>query len=160
MKRVLHLFLIVFTTLSIVSCRTQRVIEKQILHDSIYITKDNVIYKFEKDSVQEKEKVHIYTKRDTLLNTDSVFVVKEKFVNHWKIRTDTITKVMYVSRSKTELTDKKKDPKSTFLNYFFNFWSITKVIFVLFIFSFILFRNMNIVTKILIKIVLFLRKRI
>lgn len=158
MKRILYLILAVFATLSIVSCRTQRVVEKQIFHDSIYITKDNVIYKFEKDSVQEKEKVHIYTKRDTILNVDSVFVVKEKFVNRWKIRTDTITKVMYISKNKTASTEKEKRGVCLLEKYTFNFWKIAKIILVLFIISIIVLRNIDKLFWLLDKFDKFIRK--
>ena len=158
MRRILYLILVVFTTLSIVSCRTQRIVEKQIFHDSIYITKDNVIYKFEKDSVQEKEKVHIYTKHDTILNIDSVFVVKEKFVNRWKIRTDTITKVMYVSKTKTASTDKEKRGVGLLQKYTFNFWKIAKITLVLFILSIIVLRNIDKLFWLLDKLYKFIRK--
>lgn len=158
MNRILYLILVVFATLSIVSCRTQRVVEKQIFHDSIYITKDNVIYKFEKDSVQEKEKVHIYTKRDTILNIDSVFVVKEKFVNRWKIRTDTITKVMYISKNKTASTDKEKRGVGLLEKYTFNFWKIAKITLVLFILSIIVLRNIDKLFWLLGKLYKFIRK--
>ena len=158
MKRILYLLLAVFATLSIVSCRTQRIVEKQILHDSIYITKDNVIYKYEKDSVQEKEKVHIYTKRDTILNIDSVFVVKEKFVNRWKIRTDTITKVMYISKNKTASTEKEKRGVGLLAKYPFSFWKIAKITLVLLIISFIVFRNIGRVFLLLDKLYKFIKK--
>lgn len=158
MKRILYLILAVFATLSIVSCRTQRIVEKQILHDSVYITKDNVIYKYEKDSVQEKEKVHIYTKRDTILNIDSVFVVKEKFVNRWKIRTDTITKVVYVSKNKTASTEKGKRGVGLLEKYTFNFWKIAKIILVLFIISIIVLRNIDKLFWLLKKFDKFIRK--
>lgn len=158
MNRILYLILAVFATLSIVSCRTQRVVEKQILHDSIYITKDNVIYKYEKDSVQEKEKVHIYTKRDTILNIDSVFVVKEKFVNRWKIRTDTITKVMYISNNKTASTEKEKRGAGLLEKYTFNFWKTAKIILVLFIISIVVLRNIDKLFWLLDKFDKFIRK--
>nr|DAK44364.1 MAG TPA: hypothetical protein [Caudoviricetes sp.] len=158
MRRILYLILAVFATLSIVSCRTQRVVEKQIFHDSIYITKDNVIYKFEKDSVQEKEKVHIYTKRDTILNIDSVFVVKEKFVNRWKIRTDTITKVMYISNNKTASTEKEKRGVGLLEKYTFNFWKTAKIILVLFIISIVVLRNIDKLFWLLDKFDKFIRK--
>lgn len=158
MKRILYLILAVFATLSIVSCRMQRVVEKQIFHDSIYITKDNVIYKYEKDSVQEKEKVHIYTKRDTILNIDSVFVVKEKFVNRWKIRTDTITKVVYISKNKTASTEKEKRGVGLLQKYPFSFWKIAKITLVLLIISIIVFRNIGRVFLLLDKLYKFIRK--
>lgn len=158
MRRILYFILAVFATLSIVSCRTQRIVEKQIFHDSIYITKDNVIYKYEKDSVQEKEKVHIYTKRDTILNIDSVFVVKEKFVNRWKIRTDTITKVMYISKNKTASTEKEKKGTGLLEKYTFNFWKTAKIILVLFILSIIVLRNIDKLFWLLDKFDKFIRK--
>ena len=158
MRRILYLLLAVFATLSFVSCRTQRIVEKQILHDSIYITKDNVIYKFEKDSVQEKEKVHIYTKRDTILNIDSVFVVKEKFVNRWKIRTDTITKLVYISKNKTASTEKEKRGGGLLEKYTFNFWKTAKIILVLFIISIIVLRNIDKLFWLLKKFDKFIRK--
>ena len=159
MRRILYLILAVFATLSIVSCRTQRVVEKQIFHDSIYITKDNVIYKFEKDSVQEKEKVHIYTKHDTLLNTDSVFIVREKFVNRWKIRTDTITKVAYIYKGSKASTEKEEKKGTGLLEkYTFNFWKIAKYMLVLFILSIVVLRNIDKLFWLLEKFDNFLRK--
>ena len=158
MRRVLYLLLIVFATLSIASCRTHRIVEKQILHDSIYITKDNVIYKYEKDSVQEKEKVHIYTKHDTLLNIDSVFVVKEKFVNRWKIRTDTITKVAYIYKGSKASTEKEKKSTGLLEKYTLNIWKIAKIILVLFVLSIIVLRNIDKVFWLLEKLYKFIRK--
>lgn len=157
MRNVLY-FVLLFLILALSGCRTHRIVEKQILHDSIYITKDNVIYKYEKDSVQEKEKVHIYTKHDTLLNTDSVFVVREKFVNRWKIRTDTITKVAYIYKGSKASTEKEKHGVGLLEKYTFNFWKIAKIILVLFIVSIVVLRNIDKLFWLLEKFDNFLRK--
>ena len=142
MRNVLY-FILLLLIFALSGCRTHRIVEKQILHDSIYITKDNVIYKYEKDSVQEKEKVHIYTKHDTLLNTDSVFIVREKFVNRWKIRTDTITKVTYIYKGSKASTEKEKKGTGLLEKYTLNIWKSIKVMLVLALLSFILFRNLD-----------------
>lgn len=157
MRNVLY-FVLLFLILALSGCRTHRIVEKQILHDSIYITKDNVIYKYEKDSVQEKEKVHIYTKHDTLLNTDSVFVVREKFVNRWKIRTDTITKVAYIYKGSKASTEKEKKGTGLLEKYTFNFWKTAKIILVLFIISIVVLRNIDKLFLLLEKFDNFLRK--
>lgn len=142
MRNVLY-FILLLLIFALSGCRTHRIVEKQILHDSIYITKDNVIYKYEKDSVQEKEKVHIYTKHDTLLNTDSVFIVREKFVNRWKIRTDTITKVTYIYKGSKASTEKEKKGTGLLEKYTLNIWKSIKVMLVLALLSVILFRNLD-----------------
>ena len=157
MRNVLY-FILLLLIFALSGCRTHRIVEKQILHDSIYITKDNVIYKYEKDSVQEKEKVHIYTKRDTLLNIDSVFVVKEKFVNRWKIRTDTITKVAYIYKGSKASTEKEKKGTGLLEKYTFNFWKIAKYMLVLFILSIVVLRNIDKLFWLLEKFDNFLRK--
>ena len=158
MRNVLY-FILLLLIFALSGCRTHRIVEKQILHDSIYITKDNVIYKFEKDSVQEKEKVHIYTRHDTLLNTDSVFIVREKFVNRWKIRTDTITKVAYIYKGSKASTEKEEKKGTGLLEkYTFNFWKIAKYMLVLFILSIVVLRNIDKLFWLLEKFDNFLRK--
>lgn len=157
MRNVLY-FILLLLIFALSGCRTHRIVEKQILHDSIYITKDNVIYKYEKDSVQEKEKVHIYTKHDTLLNTDSVFIVREKFVNRWKIRTDTITKVAYIYKGSKASTEKEKKGTGLLEKYTFNFWKIAKYMLVLFILSIVVLRNIDKLFWLLEKFDNFLRK--
>ena len=157
MRNVLY-FILLLLVFALSGCRTHRIVEKQILHDSIYITKDNVIYKYEKDSVQEKEKVHIYTKHDTLLNTDSVFIVREKFVNRWKIRTDTITKVAYIYKGSKASTEKEKKGTGLLEKYTFNFWKIAKYMLVLFILSIVVLRNIDKLFWLLEKFDNFLRK--
>ena len=157
MRNVLY-FILLLLIFALSGCRTHRIVEKQILHDSIYITKDNVIYKYEKDSVQEKEKVHIYTKHDTLLNTDSVFIVREKFVNRWKIRTDTITKVAYIYKGSKSSIEKEKKGTGLLEKYTLNIWKSIKVMLVLALLSVILFRNLDKLFWLMKKLDNFLRK--
>ena len=158
MRNVLY-FILLLLIFALSGCRTHRIVEKQILHDSIYITKDNVIYKYEKDSVQEKEKVHIYTKHDTLLNTDSVFIVREKFVNRWKIRTDTITKVAYIYKGSKASTEKEEKKGTGLLEkYTLNIWKSIKVMLVLALLSVILFRDLDKLFWLMKKLYNFLRK--
>lgn len=94
-------------------------LEKQVLHDSIYITKDRLIYKYVKDSVTEKEKISVYTKRDTLRKIDSVFVVKEKIRERWRLHTDTIAKTIYIYKKKDRITSKEVKTEETIFTTLF-----------------------------------------
>ena len=119
MNKIFKVFLFIVIILSFVGCRTQRILEKQVLHDSIYITKDRLIYKYVKDSVTEKEKISVYTKRDTLRKIDSVFVVKEKIRERWRLHTDTIAKTIYVYKDKGRITSKEVKTEETIFTTLF-----------------------------------------
>lgn len=119
MNKIFKVFLFIVIILSFVGCRTQRMLEKQVLHDSIYITKDRLIYKYVKDSVTEKEKISVYTKRDTLRKIDSVFVIKEKIREHWRTHTDTIAKMIYVYKDKDRITSKEVKTEETIFTTLF-----------------------------------------
>lgn len=93
-------------------CRTQTIIETKIVRDSIFQTRDSIVYRLIKDSVSEREKTVILTKRDTIKGIDSVFVTKERYVDRWKIRTDTIQRKVYIKMSKDEKVKDEIKPKS------------------------------------------------
>lgn len=119
MNKIVKVFLFIVIILSFVGCRTQRMLEKQVLHDSIYITKDRLIYKYVKDSVTEKEKISVYTKRDTLRKIDSVFVVKEKIRERWRTHTDTIARTIYIYKDKGRITSKEVKTEETIFTTLF-----------------------------------------
>lgn len=111
MKKILYVFALLLVACAFIGCRTHRVIETQIVHDSVYQTKDSIIVRFVKDSVSEREKTNIYTKHDTVTGIDTVFVIREKYIDRWKVRTDTIQKIVYVEKSKSSTKEVKKEKK-------------------------------------------------
>lgn len=82
---------------------TKKVVETQIVHDSVVNYRDRVVYKFVKDSVSERQKTSTYVKHDTLHNTDTVYVHSEKVVERWRNRVDTVYKTEYL-RAKSDST--------------------------------------------------------
>lgn len=99
--------------LLLTGCRTQTIVETKIVRDSVFQTRDSIVYRLIKDSVSEREKIVILTKRDTIKGVDSVFVTKERYIDRWKIRTDTIQKKVYISQSKDEKVKGEVKPKKS-----------------------------------------------
>lgn len=125
-KKLFALIAIVLVLLAFTSCRTQRVVEYRTVHDSIFQTRDSVVKVLVRDSVSVREKTSVTTKHDTITGTDTVFVVREFYKDRWKLRTDTIQKTVYVSKEKTEKTEKKKVSGH-------NKWSVEKKAFFIFL---------------------------
>ena len=115
-------------------------LEKQVLHDSIYITKDRLIYKYVKDSVTEKEKISVYTKRDTLRKIDSVFIVKEKIRERWRLHTDTIAKTIYIYKNKGRITSKEVKTEETIFTTLFKHIKVLVLVMVI-VFLFVVCRS-------------------
>lgn len=99
--------------LLLTGCRTQTIVETKIVRDSVFQTRDSIVYRLIKDSVSEREKIVILTKRDTIKGVDSVFVTKERYIDRWKIRTDTIQKKVYIRQSKDERFKEEAKPKKS-----------------------------------------------
>lgn len=99
--------------LLLTGCRTQTIVETKIVRDSVFQTRDSIVYRLIKDSVSEREKTIILTKRDTIKGIDSVFVTKERYIDRWKIRTDTIQKKVYIRQSKDEKVKGEVKPKKS-----------------------------------------------
>ena len=140
MNKIFKVFLFIVIILSFVGCRTQRILEKQVLHDSIYITKDRLIYKHVKDSVTEKEKISVYTKRDTIHKTDSVFIVKEKIRERWRTHTDTIARTIYIYKDKDRITNKEVKTEETIFTTLFKHIKVLVLVMVI-VFLFVVCRS-------------------
>lgn len=121
---------------------TKKVVEAQIVHDSVVHYRDRVVYKFVKDSVSERQKTSTYVKHDTLHNTDTVYVHSEKVVERWRNRVDTVYKTEYL-RAKSDSTIvrqpavKKKVKMSTAEKA----WLIFAALFVVWLIGFIYIRS-------------------
>lgn len=110
-KKLLMFFVGILTLLMLVGCRTQKVVEVRTIHDSIFQTRDSIVTRYVQDSISEREKTVILTKHDTITGTDTVFVTREYYKDRWRVRTDTIQKVVYKYKENTDIKDVKKAPK-------------------------------------------------
>ncbi len=110
-KKLLMFFVGILTLLMFVGCRTQKVVEVRTIHDSIFQTRDSIVTRYVQDSISEREKTVILTKHDTIKGTDTVFVTHEYYKDRWRVRTDTIQKVVYKYKENTDIKDVKKAPK-------------------------------------------------
>lgn len=84
-------------------CGTKRLVEAHILRDSVYFYRDSVVLRYVKDSVTEREKTTISTRRNELTGQDTVFVVREVWRDRWRMRADTIRKVEWRDRWRTKI---------------------------------------------------------
>jgi hypothetical protein len=92
---------IIFAALA--GCGTKRLVEAHILRDSVYLYRDSVILRYVKDSITEREKTTISTKRNELTGQDTIFVVREVWRDRWRMRADTIRKVEWRDRWRTKI---------------------------------------------------------
>ncbi len=110
-KKLLMFFVGILTLLMLAGCRTQKVVEVRTIHDSIFQTRDSIVTRYVQDSISEREKTVILTKHDTITGTDTVFVTREYYKDRWRVRTDTIQKVVYKYKENTDTKELKKAPK-------------------------------------------------
>ena len=73
------------------------------MRDSVYLYRDSVILRYVKDSITEREKTTISTKRNELTGQDTIFVVREVWRDRWRMRADTIRKVEWRDRWRTKI---------------------------------------------------------
>ena len=92
---------IIFAALA--GCGTKRLVEAHILRDSVYLYRDSVVLRYVKDSITEREKTTISTKRNELTGQDTIFVVREVWRDRWRMRADTIRKVEWRDRWRTKI---------------------------------------------------------
>lgn len=92
---------IIFAALA--GCGTKRLVEAHILRDSVYLYRDSVVLRYVKDSVTEREKTTITTKRGELSGIDTVFVVREVWRDRWRTRADTMQKIVWRDRWRTKI---------------------------------------------------------
>lgn len=112
MKKLLGLFIVMLAVCLLAGCRTTRLAQTQIVHDSVFQTRDSIVIRMMKDSVSEREKTTIQTKHDTINGTDTVFVIRERIIDRWKIRTDTVQKVVYVKTARDSIYIKQPVQKT------------------------------------------------
>lgn len=93
-------------------CRTTKLAQTQIVHDSVFQTRDSIVIRLVKDSVSEREKTTIQTKHDTINGTDTVFVIRERVTDRWKVRIDTVQKVVYVKTARDSIYIKQPVQKT------------------------------------------------
>lgn len=127
-KKVLMFFVGVIALLILVGCRTQKVVEVRTIHDSIFQTRDSIVTRYVQDSISEREKTVILTKHDTITGTDTVFVTREYYKDRWRVRTDTIQKVVYINKQSTSTKEVKGKPLKEKKKQ----WSMAKKSFVVF----------------------------
>lgn len=112
MKKLLGLFLAMLVVCLLAGCRTTRLAQTQIVHDSVFQTRDSIVIRLVKDSVSEREKTIIQTKHDTINGTDTVFVIRERITDRWKVRIDTVQKVVYMKTKRDSIYIKQPAQKT------------------------------------------------
>lgn len=93
-------------------CRTAKMAQTEIVHDSVYRTRDSIVIKYVKDSVSEREKTTILKKHDTVNGTDTTFVIRDHYVDRWRLQVDTVKKVVYIDKSKNTASVNKPAEKT------------------------------------------------
>ena len=111
-KKVLMFFVGVLALLVLAGCRTQKVVEVRTIHDSVFQTRDSIVTRYVQDSISEREKTVILTKHDTITGTDTVFITREYYKDRWRVRTDTIQKVVYVKATRDSIYIKQPAQKT------------------------------------------------
>lgn len=120
MRKLLGVFMAMMVVCLLSGCRTTKLAQTQIVHDSVFQTRDSIVIRLVKDSVSEREKTTIQTKHDTINGTDTVFVIRERVTDRWKVRIDTVQKVVYVKTARDSIYIKqpvqKKEEKEKSLS--------------------------------------------
>lgn len=95
--------------LLLTGCRTTKSVTTEIqVHDTAFVFRDSIIYHFVKDSLSEREKTTIQTKRDTINNIDTVFVTTEREKFRIVQKRDTVYMTKYVYRAKEDKSTEEK----------------------------------------------------
>ena len=113
----------------VTGCSTHKemVRESSIVHDTLIVHRDSFVYRASLDSVSEKERVVIETRRDTINHVDSVFITTTKERNHIIQKTDTVYLVKDKYRSLDDMKDSKKEFKKEKSRFPWG-WLITGVV--------------------------------
>lgn len=113
----------------VTGCSTHKemVRESSIVHDTLIVHRDSFVYRASLDSVSEKERVVIETRRDTINHVDSVFITTTKERNHIIQKTDTVYLVKDKYRSLDDMKDSKKEVKKEKSRFPWG-WLITGVV--------------------------------
>ena len=123
------LLMVCAALLLVTGCSTHKemVIESSIVHDTLIVHRDSFVYRASLDSVSEKERVVIETRRDTINHVDSVFITTTKERNHIIQKTDTVYLVKDKYRSLDDMKDSKKEVKKEKSRFPWG-WLITGVV--------------------------------
>ena len=123
------LLMVCAALLLVTGCSTHKemVRESSIVHDTLIVHRDSFVYRASLDSVSEKDRVVIETRRDTINHVDSVFITTTKERNHIIQKTDTVYLVKDKYRSLDDMKDSKKDVKKEKSRFPWG-WLITGVV--------------------------------
>lgn len=123
------LLMVCSALLLVTGCSTHKemVRESSIVHDTLIVHRDSFVYRASLDSVSEKERVVIETRRDTINHVDSVFITTTKERNHIIQKTDTVYLVKDKYRSLDDMKDSKKEVKKEKSRFPWG-WLITGVV--------------------------------
>ena len=123
------LLMVCAALLLVTGCSTHKemVRESSIVHDTLIVHRDSFVYRASLDSVSEKERVVIETRRDTINHVDSVFITTTKERNHIIQKTDTVYLVKDKYRSLEDMKDSKKEVKKEKSRFPWG-WLITGVV--------------------------------
>lgn len=123
------LLMVCAALLLVTGCSTHKemVRELSIVHDTLIVHRDSFVYRASLDSVSEKERVVIETRRDTINHVDSVFITTTKERNHIIQKTDTVYLVKDKYRSLDDMKDSKKEVKKEKSRFPWG-WLITGVV--------------------------------
>ena len=123
------LLMVCAALLLVTGCSTHKemVRESSIVHDTLIVHRDSFVYRASLDSVSEKERVVIETRRDTINHVDSVFITTTKERNHIIQKTDTVYLVKDKYRSLDDMKDSKKEVKKEKSRFPWG-WLITGVV--------------------------------
>lgn len=112
MKKLLGVFCVTLAVCLLAGCRSTKVAQTQIVHDSVFQKRDSIVVRLIKDSVSEREKTTIQTKHDTINGTDTVFVIRERVIDRWRVRADTVQKVVYIKAARDSIYIKQPVQKT------------------------------------------------
>lgn len=123
------LLMVCAALLLVTGCSTHKemVRESSIVHDTLIVHRDSFVYRASLDSVSEKERVVIETRRDTINHVDSVFITTTKERNHIIQKTDTVYLLKDKYRSLDDMKDSKKEVKKEKSRFPWG-WLITGVV--------------------------------
>ncbi len=88
--------------LMLAGCKTkEKVMQAQIVHDSVFVARDSIVYRFVKDSTVERQQTTSTARGDT------IFIDRLREVERWKVQTDTVRLVQHL-KEKSDSTSTKE----------------------------------------------------
>lgn len=112
MRKLLGVFMAMMVVCLLSGCRTTKLAQTQIVHDSVFQKRDSIVVRLIKDSVSEREKTTIQTKHDTINGIDTVYVIQERVIDRWRVRADTVQKVVYIKAARDSIYIKQPVQKT------------------------------------------------